>query len=375
MATPHPLLVRLAAGRDPDPIPDDERVLTSAVEHGMHGLLWSWVEGECPEWRWRGALLDADLSTRSWHRRLWATLAGVRARLAELGIDAATVKGVTTEARWYERVGERPCWDVDLWLPPAARARAADVVEALQPDHPLRRDVDALVRARDLPAITLEVDGVSVDVHFDLLKLGFPPRDEELLWSRTESFTLPDGATVLVPDRELALVHLLLHLNKDSFVRLLGFADVARVLRDEALDWAFVERLVRYEGIDVLVAGSLEAVTERLGLPAAPLPVAPGPRARAWRAVWPESSMLRGKAGSTRSRRQDWMAFLVRGRTSDALRGWWRALFPPASTVEHWYADLPGPYLWRLGRGRLRTARQRRAATRARDRAAAARHG
>lgn len=368
MAAPHPVLVPLAAGRDPGPVPDDERVLTSAVEHGMHGLLWSWMEGRYPDCSWRGALLNADLSTRSWHRRLWATLGDVHARLAGLGIEVATVKGVTTEARWYDRPGERPCWDVDLWLPPTARERAADVVEALQPDHPLRHDADALVRSGDLPAITLDVDGTSVDIHFDLLKLGFPARDEELLWSRTEPFSLPDGATILVPDRELALVHLLLHLNKDSFVRLLGFADVARIVRDESLDWAFMDRLARAEGIDVLVAGSLAAVTDRLGLPPAPLSAGHGPRARLWRAVWPDSAMLRGKAGNTRSRRQDWMAFLVRGRSGDALSGWWRAVFPPARTVEHWYADLRGPYLWRLTRGRLRTARERRAAMRARDR-------
>jgi Uncharacterised nucleotidyltransferase len=370
MARPHPVLVSLAADRDPGTVPDDERVLSSAIEHGMHGLLWSWVEDEFPTCSWRHALLDADLATRSWHRRLWSTLCAARARLAELGIEVATVKGVTTEARWYRRTGERPCWDVDLWVAPDARGRAREIVDALQPDHPLRSEIDELVRDGCLPAVTLDVDGASVDVHFDLFKLGFPLRQDTLLWERTQHYELPDGATIRVPDAELAVVHLLLHLNKDSFMRLLGFADVARILRDDELDWAFVERFVGTEGLDVLVPRALAAVTAELGLAGPSLATRPGPRAEVWRRVWPEPSMLRGKAGNTRSRRQDWMPFLVRGRFADALRWWWQVVFPPASTVAVQYRDLRGPYLWQLMRGRVRTARERRAAMRARDRRA-----
>jgi hypothetical protein len=82
--------------------------------------------------------------------------------------------------------------------------------------------------------------------------------------------------------------------------------------------------------------------------------------------VWPERVTLLGTAGADRSRRQDFIPFLARGRLSDTVRWVRRIVFPPSSTVALRYDDIPGPYPWRLARGRLRTARYRRAALRAR---------
>jgi hypothetical protein len=367
MARPHPTLVALAAQRDPGAIADsDDGLLGSAIDHGMHGLLWSWVRDHVPGYSSRAMLAGADLVAQRWHGRLWETLVSVQSRLAAAGIEVATVKGVTAEARWYSRVGERPCSDLDLLLSPDASARAEAALDVLQPDHPLRREINALVRSGVMQSVNVEVDDVPVDLHFDLLKLGIPTQRPDVVWDHTVSYPLPGGATVRVPDSALSLVHLLLHLNKDSFAWLLGYADIARVLRDDQLDWSFVDRFLRAEGLEVAAYSSLATVTGRLALPTPePLPVR-GPRVFVWRAVWPERVTLLGSAGSSRSRRQDLLPFLARGRFADALRWGVHVVFPPSSTVALRYGDIKGPYAWRLARGRARTVRRRRVALRAR---------
>jgi hypothetical protein len=366
---PHPALLALAAGGDPGPI-SDRAILSSAIDHGMQGLLWTFVRDRAPDCPWRTELAGADLAVRRRHQRLRDTLVGVRDRLASRGVDMATAKGVTAEARWYEREGERPCSDVDILVAPDSLADADAVLDALDPTHPLRGAITGLVARDRLQSVNATLDGVAVDVHFDLFKLGVPTRQRDVVWERAEPFALPDGSKVRVPDAEMSLIHLLVHLNKDSFAWLLGFVDVAHILRDETIDWAFVDRFVRAEGLEVAAYRSLATVTQQLGLPPAPLAAAGGARSWAWGATWPARATLLGSAGAHRSRRQEVLPFLVRGRTLDAARSAAHVLLPPAATVAAQYGDIRGPYLRRLALGRLRTVRARREALRARvDRA------
>jgi hypothetical protein len=367
VSSPHPALVDLAAGRGPGAFPDvDDGLLASALDHGMHGLLWSWVRIHAPHYSERIRLAGVDAATRQRHERIWATFAATRAALDEIGVDVAAVKGVAAEAQWYGRMGERPCSDVDVLVDPAATDRAGEILAALDPDHPLCGDVDALVRSHAMQSVNLQVDGVAVDLHFDLLKLGYPLRDPDRLWRHTREVTLAGRGTVRVLDPEAALVHFLVHCNKDSFPQLLGYADIARILRYEDLDWGVVETMLRAEGLEVLGSCSLVTVTDALGLEAAPLPAAGGVRAQVWRAVWPTRVTLLGATGTDRSRRQEAIPYLVRGRLPDAFRATARILLPPAAAVAVRYPDVPGRYLTRLTRGRVRTMRGRRVALRAR---------
>jgi hypothetical protein len=370
VARPHPALVDLAAGRTPAAIVAvDDGLLASSVDHGMHGLLWTWVRDHEPRYSERMRLAGFDAATRQHHHRLAEAFARVRSTLAGIDVGVAMLKGIAAEARWYGRVGERPCVDVDVLVEPAALARADEVVAALEPDHPLRHELNALVRDGVMQSVNLWVDDVSIDLHFDALKLGFPLRARERVWERMVCVALPDGSSARAPDDEVSLVHYLVHANKDSFPRLLGYTDVARALASDRLDWAFVERWVRAEGLEVVTACSLATVTDALGLPTAPLRGASGLRASIWRATWPEPVTLLGSAGTARSRRQELLPFLVRGRLGDALHTAWRVVFPRASTVRLQYRDARGPYLWVLGRGRLSTWRDRRLALGTRHRA------
>ena len=99
---PHPALVDLAAGRLLGPTGDPAVLVRSAREHRMGGLLWTRVgqgelELDAPA---RRTLVEDDLVFAARRRRLWSALASVAEQVQSLGIEVATVKGVTAEARW-----------------------------------------------------------------------------------------------------------------------------------------------------------------------------------------------------------------------------------------------------------------------------------
>ena len=341
----------------------DARMVRLAKEHRLTGLLWTWARRHLTDVELKTALAQNDLYVQAHLVRVWKVLEESVARLAAAGIEVATIKGVTAEARWYNRRGERPCADVDLLLSPQQLGRAAETVRLLDPAHPWASHVAPLVATGRIQTVTTQVDGLEVDLHFDLLKLGIPTRQSSDVWNLTSPFLLPGGGSVRVLDDSTALVHLLVHLNKDRFQRLLGYADIARIIAGGRVDWEWVERFARGEGITVSTFRTLEVVLDELALPwPAELERPSGPRTRVWNMIWPPDIRLRGIEGRLRfRRRQDWIAFLARGRAWEALRWWLREMWPPAPVVSVRYADIPGPYLWKLFWGRVKTARASRA--------------
>lgn len=360
MARPHRALVRLASGRGLPVVEDHDEVARSAIEHRMGGMLWTRVQrGEVDgpsEWRHR--LAGADLVTRAHHERLWATLVRVAAELRERGLDVASFKGVTAEHRWYGRLGERPCSDVDLLLHPDQLRRIDEVVSVVQPDHPLRGRVAPLVTTGRLQSVELTTsDGVSIDLHADVFKLWLPSR-REIAWSRTTDVPWREGASVRALDAEASLVQFLVHLTKDRFRSLLGYADVARLLRLQDLDHDFIRWWVRTEGIEIHYDLALNVVVDTLGLPGDVAPFR-GPRALTWRVVWRSSIRLRGTEGQVRFRqRQIWVTLLARGHPVAKARFLARKLFPPAELVAY-RGHGRGPYAWRLTVGRAAAAASR----------------
>ena len=358
MRLPTPLLLDLAAGRDPGPIELDADVLALATEHRMSGLLWSWARGHLRDRQLAMELAMKDLAVQAHLERLWVALETTVAKLDAQGIEVVTVKGVTAEARWYGRRGERLCSDVDLWLDPNQLDRAGEAVAALQPEHPWVPHLDRLVASGRVQGVTIWVGDQDIDLHFDLLKLGIPTRGLKTLWSRTTPFPLPGGNAVRVLDDTAALLHFLVHLNKDRFQRLLGFADVVRLIEAGKIDWHLLQTDARREGIDVAVFRTLEVVLETLDLPW-PLEVARprGLRVVAWNRLWHAGIRLRGREGRLRFRmRQNWLAVLARGRSREALWWWLRELWPSAAAVDVQYADIRGPYIWKLLYGRTEAA-------------------
>jgi hypothetical protein len=356
-------LLDLAAGREPRDAAIDARVVSLAREHRLTGLLWTWARQHLSDVELKTQLAQNDLYVQAHLVRVWKVLEESVARLAQAGIEVATIKGVTAEARWYGRRGERPCSDVDLLLSPRQLDRVGETVRLLEPDHPWVSHVAPLAASGRIQTVTTHVDGIEVDLHFDLLKLGIPTRQSSELWNLTSPYPLPGGGSVRVLDDSIALVHLLVHLNKDRFQRLLGYADIARVIVCGRVDWKRVAQFARGEGITTSTFRTLEVVLDELALPwPVELERPSGPRARLWNLIWSPGIRLRGTEGRLRfRRRQDWVALLARGRAFEALRWWFREMWPPAPVVAVRYADIPGPYLWKLFGGRIMTARAVRA--------------
>ena len=363
VARPHPALIELAAGRALPQIDDGGRLVASAMEHKMTGLLLSRLEqGECtlePELERDLAAISLLIEDR--HRRLTHALACVSERLQTEGIDVATFKGVAAELRWYDRIGERPCSDVDLLVAPHDLHRVGELVELLEPGHRMGgRTLQRLADDGALEGLDLRFDGVSIDVHFDLFKLGYPGRQPETVWSRTLPMTLPGGGHTRMLDPELSFVHLLLHLNRDKFRTLLGYADISRILDRESLDWDFITRFVRREGLKTQHALALGVVVDTLRLNVPDCVVPTGWRASIWRIAWRPKTRLLGELAGIRYMRRGplLLPLLVHGRARDAVGYWFRRLFPPRAVVDIKHPGTRGPYLWRLLVGRLGQRRE-----------------
>jgi hypothetical protein len=364
MARPHPALVPLAAARPLPKIDDPRELVRSALEHRVAGLLWTQVAAGQVELGqpWTDELLQDDIRTWGRHQLLWDGLVRVTRRLERMGIGVASAKGVTAEARWYERAGERPCFDADLLLAPGDVGRIGEIVRELMPEHPLRDSAQALVDSGALQSVDLFVEGIHVDLHVDLLKFEIiRSRQGRVIWDRIVPFRLADGTTIKVVDPEISLVHFLVHLNKDRFAYLLGFADVARICAKEKLDWEFIDRFVRGEGIESQVYLALDAVLGTLAVSVPAHPPVRGLRVMAWRRLWSPSFRLRGDIGRLTSRhRQHWLAFIARGRAFEATRGYLRRLVPPPALATYQTPETRGPYLWRIIAGRVQNAMRRR---------------
>lgn len=362
MRSVQPTLFDLAAGRPLHPFEDPWDLLRDAGEHRLTGLLYARVaagEIDGPD-EWKRALAFDHLAVRGRHARLWEALRNTIDNFRQHGVELATFKGVSSEHRWYDRPGERPCLDVDVLVEPGRTRGLGAAMEILEPGHPLASVIEGLVDRRRLQSVSLKIDDVPIDLHFDLLKLGVATRQADQIWGRLRTLTAPDGGLVAVLDPEVALVHFLLHLNRDRFSALLAFADVARVLEQETLDWDFIDGFSRAQGLEVHVYSALATVTETLGL-TGPWPQPGGWRRRVWMVIWRPGTRLEGDVGRLRAtRRWFWIPLTARGRFLEAIRWWLRQLLPHPAVAAYRMPKATGPYVWRLLVGRMQHARGRR---------------
>ncbi len=368
MSRPHPILLAIARGESVETISDPDRLFDSAVEHRMTGLLWSTLRTrpDLGPSRWRQMVASHDLLQRRRHAASWRALEDLTDLARDLDLHIATVKGVTAEARWYGRMGERPSRDIDLVLHPADLCRAEELVQAIQPNHPLIGKIQTLVDERVLQSVELRfADRFAVDLHFDLLKLGMPSPDPDSIWTHMVPYRSPNGTELLVPDPELALLHFLIHLTKDRFRYLLGYVDVRRLIEAEVVDWDAFQALGRRQGLDRHLWLALRAVVTVVPLQQTPTPSVPmTPATLIWRILWRPNIRLRGEEGSVRFRhRQDWLALTTRGHAVRAARYWLRRrLLPPRELIAYRHPDSDR-YWWNVTLGRLTAARRRRRAS------------
>jgi hypothetical protein len=357
VTAPHPALLDIAARRPPGPVGDEAAFLRSVDEHRMTAAVLAAHE--------RGALRLAsstvttlgmwDLAERRRHLAYWETLREVESRLAPTGAAVAVLKGIATEARWYDELGQRTCRDVDLLLDPGALGEVEAVVDALDPTHGHLSTVASMVSRGLLQHVDLHVGATQVDLHFDALKLGIPTLQTREVWAATEVIATPHGSLrVLRPEHELVL--LLLHLNKDRFAYLGAFLDIERILTRAPLDESFLRHFVEAEGLDVLFWMSLAAVADVLALDRE-VPRPAGLRARSWERLWGARTRVGGHEARDRAPTisRALLPAHATGRTADIVREARRQVLPPRGLAEIAGRLAPGGSYLRYLAGRRKS--------------------
>lgn len=350
----------LAARRDGHIGPIDERLLESAAEHRMSGLLATAASRTGSSGP--GMEVLSEISTLSWaHNRLVAeSAAKIIGEAAAMGVEVAVIKGVALEALCYGEMGERPTSDLDLVVHPSHLNRVPDLIRALQPNHILLPHLDDLIDGGWLGSVDLTVGTLAVDLHLDPLKLEVTKTAHpDAFWARRQTVSAA-GIGLPTFDAEASLLLSLVHLNKDRFRYLIGYSDVVR-LAALVSDWEWVERAMRDEGLRGPLILTLEAVYDDLDLGAPPLAAQGGVKATAWRRLWPADIRLSGSPGEVRYRyRQTLIPVLGSGHTGEVVVSWSRRMFPPRALLDAYYPSTSGPYPWRLVSGRVRRRVERR---------------
>lgn len=377
MGIPHPALLAIARGEQDITVRNVDTFLASAAEHRMSGLVWTYVEKgliELPVLE-RKALFETDLAHWAHNERLWSGWRAMTDLGSAIGVEMALFKGVAVESRFYRRTGERPCSDIDVLISPEQTHRIEAILDALDFDRGMIARTGRLIRSGRIQSVLAEIDGVPVDLHVDLFKLGFGSRNPQSIWAGVEEYE-GSGRIYQTIEPALSLLHLLVHLNRDRFRRLLGYVDVYVIASSGLVDWDRFWQHARREGLESIASEVLRAVHEVIPLivPATPNTWSPrawawSPRAWAWRRLWPPSSRLSGHMGQFRfSRRaQFFLPFLCKGRTREAIALLGSRLLPPAELVDFHHPNVvAGPYLWRLVRGRWADWRGKRALRRSR---------
>jgi hypothetical protein len=355
-------LARLAAGHPTESIPDDDHLAALAIEHRMHGLVMSALDSreDSVSDGLRRRLGPVDGQTWARHRFLASELNWVSSRLTDGNVEHYLIKGLAVEGRFYDRIGERPSADLDVvLLPPAPIMTALDLLGGTSPGSHL---VDRLAEAGWIQSMDVKLPSAAVvDLHIDPLKLGFRSRFSTTVGRHLESVTV-DGTTIRTLDPTASLVVALVHLNRNRFRHLSGFADVTRLLTRSQIDWDAFEDLVLADGLEVLIDGSLSAVRNDLNLDESMVAGwttrrigrAFGLRSAVWNVAWRPSTRLSGQKGRFRMgrRSQFLMPALCRGRLAWLIRWMARRLFPPSPLLELNHPGVSGPYLVRLIRGR-----------------------
>jgi len=363
-------LTMLAAGRLPARIPNHEGLVSLAVEHKMHGLVASALDSgeDDASNELRTDIVSVDGQTWARHVFLTSELSRVTSSFGKRGVEHYVIKGPAIERRFYDRIGERPFGDLDVvLLAPFPIVDALEVLGDTVRDPAVVQDMadDGWIQSVD---VTLP-SGALVDLHLDPLKLGFQSRFSRSVRSHLESMTI-DGTTIETLDPTASLIVALVHLNRNRFRQLSGFADVARILTRSEIDWDAFADLVRADGLEVLIDGSLRAVRDELDLDEdlivgwtsrSPLRSV-APKKVVWNLAWRPSTRLSGLSGRFRMgrRSQFLMPALCRGRSAWVIRWMTRRLVPPPQVLKLNHPSAGGPYLVRLISGRWNQFRHNR---------------
>jgi len=280
---PDALRVLLAVASDaPAPVVDEmtwTQVPALARAHRMQGLLHRAMPSDAA-WRVPDAVrqeVAADaLAVAQQSLLRVSALAALCDAAASRGIPLLPYKGPVLSMLAYGAVGLRPAADVDVVIPRAHRARAAEMMIAsgYRPTTTLPVPLHERLHAH-LGASPWSGENGLVELHWRLCEVGLPwSMDASELLARATTVPLA-GRSMPVPSPDDLLLQLAWHGGRHAWEQLEWLAAVAALVRARQPDWpALTARAVAYGGRrPVVLMQSLLA--EWLG-------AAPAPRAEPW---------------------------------------------------------------------------------------------
>lgn len=348
MGRPHPLLVKIAAGRKTDLSGLSEEIVASAEDHRMLGLLLAEVRASDAtiDRGIRSRLEALDMQWSAQRQRLMTVAADVHRSLEAAGIRHLFFKGVVESHRLFTDPNHRPFADIDACIAPGESLSAA--VAALAPDFPDFEGLDSLVAGGFTTSVGFYEQGVPLDLHSDFVRIGRGAVRPDLWWTATSELRLPGIGAVEVLDPDASFAVFALHQARDRFRYLIGCAEFVRRLH-AGVDFSRVRELTEAEGVWDQVAVAVEVLSSEIGLDS-PIETPRSWRARLWSRLWKEEIRLLGPEGWGRNPRLgSWlMPLLARGRTWETIRWIGRSIFPPDARLRRLHPKARGPYLWRV---------------------------
>lgn len=271
------LLAFAAAAFENRPVPyiDDADVLLElARAHGLVGLAHRRLRrSDCPDEIKQVFRIDAAVQALR-TGQMQTELANVLTELTASGVAAIILKGPALGQRVYPYASLRPYGDLDLLVREedwqrthvALLGLGYRCVQSFNGPPPKVTDKKAYYHTQ---YVRDEV-GIMVEVHYDLWWYGLRPTLGEQLWQRAVPVSIGGVPTQMV-DAEEEVIHLSVHLQHHGYRRLIWFTDLALLLRsNDALDWDFVVRTAKREGLSVFVYYSLTFLEQLLGVAAPP---------------------------------------------------------------------------------------------------------
>ncbi len=251
------------------PISDFSGFLAAAQRHGLVPLANRLVQASpCADDVKRAFRSHAFLhAVRS--AQMEKALGRVLTALSAAGVSAIVLKGAALARTFYPHPALRPYRDLDVlvreedWV----AVREALVSLGYQAIQAFPTPPPKVWRSKAYYHTQYQRDDeqIRVEVHYDPWWYGLRPRLGDLYWRRAVPVAIA-GAPAKMLSAEDQIVQLSVHLHHHGYDRLIWFTDLALVLHDRRIDWDYVVRASREEGLGAFVYYSLYYVERLLGV-------------------------------------------------------------------------------------------------------------
>jgi hypothetical protein len=274
-------------------------------------------------------------------------------------IDVIVMKGARLAESVYPNSILRPYTDIDILI----RLNQWDkVVECLGSiGYSGRYLKDGKLRPRLIKEVMYEHEldfyckgKINVDAKFDLLELGIAMKTIDDVWDSAINTTVA-GVQCKALSPEYELIHLLVHLNRHGFVKLMWCVDIALLVKNTQIDWGEVKRIAIKENIFPSIYFGLYYVREMMGKGLISDNILQEFKPNViqsviWRKMWPESDIygFKGAHEADLIFRRKLFGFnlpiniLLTGRPMPKLKYFARRVWPDKAYLEARYSNGTG---------------------------------